>query len=105
MGLASRNTLASSSSIRRKASRTVETLIWSIGLPVFKLMQEAVGCRSLMLSASLDMALAGAYSARSIAAGSIRTARITAGTAPTSAATRMVSDGTASAPTSVAFTS
>jgi hypothetical protein len=46
-----------------------------------------------------------AYSARNIFAGSMRTARITAGSAATIAAIRIVSDGTASAPTSVAFTS
>jgi len=48
--------------------------------------------------------LASAYSARNIVAGSMRTARITGGNAATSAATRMVSDGSASISASVDLT-
>jgi hypothetical protein len=44
------------------------------------------------------------YSERSMVTGSIRTAWITAGNAASSAAARIVSEGSASTPTSVGFT-
>ena len=47
----------------------------------------------------------GVYSERSISTASIRTARITAGSAASDAAARIVSDGTISMPGSVPFTS